>query len=114
MSHTKVSRKELAAQLVNKIQETLNGMDARAAKKTKKSAESAARKIAKEFGINLKKIEKKAASAPVGEKNEAKKAKKKAKDLLVKAAKEAKLTAEAKKVLKPKKKDLSLATDGQT
>ncbi|MBD0256454.1 MAG: hypothetical protein ICV83_12115, partial [Cytophagales bacterium] len=54
MSSLKVSRKELAARLVDKIQETLNEMDAGAAKKSKKSAESAARKIARKFGMNLK------------------------------------------------------------
>lgn len=124
MSSQKVSRKELAARLVDKIQETLNEMDAGAAKKLRKSAENAARKIARKFGMNLKKVKKKAKHTdPVGkdeakkaknDKDEAKKAKKLAKSLIAKAGKKAKAPAASEaKPVKIKKKDLALAVDGQ-
>ena len=114
MSSHKVSRKELAARLVDKIQETLNEMDAGAAKKSRKSAENAARKIARKFGMILKKGKKKAkATDPTG-KAEAKKAKKLAKSLIAKAGKKAKAPAAPEaKPGKIKKKDLALAIDGQ-
>ncbi len=114
MSSQKVSRKELAARLVDKIQETLNEMDAGAAKKLRKSAESAARKIARKFGMNLKKARKKAKLAETNGGAGAKKAKKLAKSLVAKDGKKAKApVASEAKAAKIKKKDLSLAVDGQ-
>lgn len=117
MSSQKVSRKELAARLVDKIQETLNELDAGAAKKSRKSAESAARKVARKFGLNLKKAKKKAKGAEAdggAESKGAKKARKLAKTLMAKAARKAKApSATDTKPGKIKKKDLSLAVDGQ-
>jgi hypothetical protein len=82
--------------------------------KIEKVGESAARKIARKFGMNLKKAKKKAKRAESGGQADTKKAKKLAKILAAKAAKKAKVpAAPGEKAPKIKKKDLTLAVDGQ-
>lgn len=77
MKTKKESRKQLTARILEKIQEAFSGVDDKAVKKIKRSAEGTAKKLAKKISATVEKITKKQeASAAKAKKKEAKKAKK--------------------------------------
>ena len=77
MKTKKESRKELAAKILDKIQEAFSGVDNKAVKKIKRSAEGTAKKLAKKISATVDRITKKEEAAAIkAKKKEAKKAKK--------------------------------------
>lgn len=114
MTAQKISRKELAARIADKIQEALGEVNPTAAGKVKKSTGNAADKLAKKFGSNMKKAEKREKATGLKAEKEAGKAKRAAKELIAKAEKKAKATAgKMEKTASPMKKDLVISAGGK-
>ncbi len=82
MKTKNTSQKELASRILEKITEALEGVDAKAVKKVKRSAQNTATKLAKKFASTLDKIARKEETAA---KKSTKKSKKDAKKSKAKA-----------------------------
>ncbi len=94
MKEGKLSRKEITAKILDKLQAALGELDADGSKKVRKSLENTAKKLAKRFSASLDKAEKKTKSATKTAEKKANKVKRVSKEVIIKAAKAEKAPAE--------------------